>query len=164
MARYHVGVAGFALSFASLQSLCQRRGLLHKVNDDTEQIAVLHRVLDEDAPLYLIPYPGRNIATIVLPLPFRAPAARLAAVSEAVTRLNRAAFAGTWQLDLETGEIAFRIALPLLGAEYDDDGVLFVTRVVRSAVDAAAADLKQIALGDRSSFELWPRAAVVPGA
>jgi hypothetical protein len=154
---------GFALGFDSLRSLCERRGLPFKTNEDTGQIALLHRVLDEDAPMYLVPHAGRGLVSCVLPLPFRVPAGRLAAVAEAANRLNRAGCAGCWALDLDTGELSFRVTLPAHGAEYDDDGVRFVTRVVASAVEAAAADLQQIALAGRSSFELWPRASLVPG-
>jgi hypothetical protein len=156
-------VSEVALSFEGLRSLCQRHGLVFKLNHDTEQIAVLHRVLDEDAPLYLVPDPGRSMAAFVLPLPFRVPADRRVAVGEAVTRLNRAAAIGAWVLDLESGELGFRVTLPVFGAAYDDDGVLFVTRAMASAVDAAAGDLRQIALAGKTSFELWPRAALVPG-
>lgn len=154
---------GFTLGFDSLRSLCERRGLAFKTHEDTGQIALLHRVLDEDAPIYLVPHAGRGLVSCVLPLPFRVPADRRAAVGEAATRLNRAGCAGCWALDLETGELSFRMTLPAHGAAYDDDGVLFVTRLVASAVEAAAADLQQIAVAGRSSFELWPRAGVVPG-
>lgn len=154
----------FALGFDSLRSLCERRGLPFKTHDDTGQIALLHRVLDEDAPLYLVPHAGRGLVSVVLPLPFRVPVDRWAAVGEAVIRLNGAACAGCWALDLDTGELSFRMTLPVHGAEYDDDGVLFVMRVVQSAVEAAAADLQQIALAGRTSFELWPRAGLIPGA
>lgn len=157
-------MSGFALSVDSLQSLCQRRGLVCKVNEDRRQIALLHHVLGEDAPLYVTPHAGRSMVSFVLPLPFRVPAARLAVVGEAVVRLNAAAAMGAWVLDLASGELAFRATLPAFGAEYSDDGVLFVTRVVMSAVEAAAADLQTIAFADRTSFDLWPRADLVPGA
>ncbi|HEX3766585.1 MAG TPA: YbjN domain-containing protein [Kofleriaceae bacterium] len=153
----------FTLGFDSLRSLCERCGLAFKANEDTEQIALLHRVLDEDAPMYLVPHAGRGLVSCVLPLPFRVPAERRAAVGEAATRLNAAGCAGCWTLDAGSGELSFRMTLAAHGVAYDDDGVLFVTRVVASAVEAAAADLQQIALGGRSSFELWPRAGLVPG-
>ena len=157
-------MSGFALSVDGLQSLCQRRGLEFKVNEDRRQIAVLHRVLGEDAPLYVTPHAGRSMVSFALPLPFRVPAGRLGFVGEAVMRLNAAAAMGAWVLDHASGEVAFRTTLPAFGAEYTDDGVLFVIRVVTSAVAAAAADLRTIALADRTSFDLWPRADLVPGA
>jgi hypothetical protein len=144
--------------------MCERCGLVFKTHEDTGQIALLHRVLDEDAPIYFVPHAGRGLVSCALPLPFRVPADRMAAVTEAANRLNGAGAAGCWALDLETGELSFRMTLPAHGAEYDDDGVRFAMRVVASAVEAAAADLQQIALAGRSSFELWPRASVVPGA
>jgi hypothetical protein len=90
----------FALGFESLRSLCERRGLPFKTHEDTGQIALLHRVLDEDAPMYLVPHAGRALVSVVLPVPFRVPADRRAAVAEAVNRLNVAACAGCWALDL----------------------------------------------------------------
>jgi len=153
----------FALGFDSLRSLCERCGLAFKTNEDTGQIAVLHRVLEQDAPIYLVPHAGRALVSCVLPLPFRVPPDRMAAVGEAAMRLNAAGCAGCWTLDPGSGALSFRVTLAAHGVAYDDDGVLFVTRVVASAVDAAAADLQQIALAGRSSLELWPRAGVVPG-
>jgi hypothetical protein len=157
-------MAPYALRFDTLRSLCERRGLAFKTNEDTGQIAVLHRILDEDAPLYITPLAGRGLVAFALPLPFRVPADRREAVLEAAARLNRASGVGCWVVDDETGELSFRMTLPVHGAAYDDDGVLFVTRVVTSAVEAAAADLQQIALAGVASVELWPRASLVPGA
>jgi hypothetical protein len=155
---------GISLTFANLRDLCQRRGLVFKTHEDTGQIALLYRILDEDAPLYIIPYPGRGMVSFVLPLPFRVPAARYPFIGEAATRLHHASCMGTWALDLETGELSFRITLPVHGAEYTEEGVLFVTRVVVSTVEAAAADLRQIALAGETASGLWPRRALVPGA
>jgi len=155
---------GRSLTFEHLEDLCRRRGLPFKTNEDTGQIALLHRILDEDAPLYLIPHPGRGMVSFVVPLPFRVPAARYPFITEAAARLHHASCMGTWVLELATGELSFRVTLPVHGAEYTDDGVLFVTRVVVSTVEAAAADLRQIALAGKTSFDLWPRAALVPGA
>ena len=154
----------FSLTSDHLASLCARLGLVFKVNEDTGQIAVLHRILDEDTPLYITPLAGRSLVAFALPLPFRVPADRRGAVIEAAARLNRASGVGCWVVDGETGELSFRMTLPVHGAEYDDDGVLFVTRVVTSAVEAAAADLQQIALAGVPSVALWPRAGLVPGA
>ncbi len=154
----------FSLTFDSLSSLCQRQGLPFKVNEDTGQIAVLYRILDEDAPLYVIPHAGRGMVSFVLPLPFRVPLARLPLVGEAAMQLHRAARMGTWVVDPEAGELSFRVTLPVYGAEYTDDGILFVTRVVVSTVEAAAADLRQIALAGKTASEVWLRASLVPGA
>ena len=150
------------LGFDTLQALCQRHELPHKANLDSGQIAILHRILDHDAPLYAVPRTGRGVVAFVLPLPFRVPAERAAAIGEAIARLNAAAALVAWVLDAATGELAVRVALPVHGAAYDDDGVLFVLRVIASAAAAAAADLQQIALAGKASFELWPRPASVP--
>jgi hypothetical protein len=154
----------FPLTLENLRALCQRQDLACKINEGTGQIALLHRILDEDAPLYIIPHPGRGMVSFALPLPFRVPLDRLALVAEAANRLHRASRLGTWVVDLETGELRFGVTLPTHGVEYGDDGVLFVIRVVVSTVEAAAADLRDVALGGKTSFEVWPRPDLVPGA
>lgn len=153
-----------ALRLDQLSDLCARHGLVCKANHETGELAILHRVLDEDAPLFVVPHADRNVVAFELPLPFRVPAARVPYIGEAITRLNAAAVLGAWRLDVETGELAFRVALPAYGADYADDGVLFVTRLIWSAVDDVAGALREIALGTVTSLDLWPRAGNVPRA
>jgi len=150
------------VSLDRLEGLCRRAGLACKTNLETGELAVLYRILDEDCPLYIAPDVGRGMVRFMMPLPFRVPPARLAFVADAVMRLNGAARMGGWVQALDAGEASFRVVLPTFGADYTDDGLLFVVRLVVAAVNAAAADLRQIALGDRTSAELWPRAASVP--
>jgi hypothetical protein len=159
-----VGASGFSLTLENLQGLCERQGLVFKTNEETGQIAVLYRLLDEDAPLYLIPYPHRGMVSFVLPLPFRVPAPRIPHLGEATTRLNSASTMGTWVLDIETGDLQFRVTLPAQGAAYDDDGLLFVTRIVMSAVEVAAGGLQEIAFADKTSHDIWPADTGVPAA
>ena len=154
----------FALTLENLKDLCQRHGLTFKLNEELGQIAVLHQILGEDAPLYIIPYRGRGMVSFILPLPLRVPPARLPFIGEATTRLNSASYLGTWVLNIETGELYLRATLPAMGAEYSDEGVLFVIRVVVSSVEAAAAGLSQIVLAGKTSHDIWPRAAVIPGS
>jgi hypothetical protein len=134
-----------ALDFAALVAACQRQDLPWKANHETRQLAVLHRVGDQDAPLYLIPEPDRGLVAFVLPMPFRVPADRAPALADALTRLHRDAPIGTWRLAAD-GELSLRAALPSFAATYRDEALWFLARLLVAAAEAAAPALARLAL------------------
>lgn len=149
------GLSRYPLSFENLQAFCERQALRYKANTERGQIAVLYRLLGRDAPLYIITRPERSMVTLALPFPLRVPDERIPHIGEAVTRLNSAAYMGTWVLNVETCEVYFRVTLPSLDAEYGDGSLLFAARLVVSTVEAAGKGLEQVLQG-RSATEVWP--------
>lgn len=145
----------YPLSFENLQAFCDRQSLRYKANVERGQLAVLYRLLGRDAPLYIITRPERSMVTLALPLPLRVPEDRVPYVGEAVTRLNSAAYMGTWVLNVETREVYFRVTLPSLDVEYGDGSLLFAARLVVSTVEGASKGLEQVLQG-RTAAEVWP--------
>lgn len=145
----------YPLTFENLTSFCDRQSLRYKLNMELKQLALQYRLLDREAPLYIVTRPERSMVTLAMPLPFAVPAERLPFIGEAVTRLNSATFMGTWILNVETGEVYFRVTLPSRDAEYGDHCLLFVLRLVVSTVERAAKGLHQIAFGDATVQQVF---------
>lgn len=145
----------FPLDTPALLAFCERQQSPDKHNDETGQIALHHRILDSDSPIDIIPYLSRRMVSLILALPFRVPPARLPFLGEATTRLNSASYMGTWVMNVETGEIYFRVTLPSIGAAYGDEALLFVARLVASTVENAARGLQRVAFEDKSFQEVF---------
>lgn len=146
----------YTLQFESLIGFCQRQTVRYKANYELMQLAVMNQVLDQDAPLYIIPRPERRMVMLALPLPFKVPAERFPHVGECVTRLNSASYMGTWVLNVATGEVYFRVSLPTLEVKYTDESLLFVFRLCVSTVNEAARGVQRVAFDGQVSADIWP--------
>ena len=144
-------MAGYELTYENILGFCERQGLQHVRSEHHREVAVRYQVLNQDAPLVVIPRPERGMVTLALTLPFRAPAEHQRAIGEALGLLNTSSFMGAWLLLRTTGELAFRITVATGTAPgqivYSDDGLLYVIRLVISTVETHAAALQKISTG-----------------
>lgn len=136
---------GFVLNYANVKSWAERLQLPFRYSDEASQIAVLCRLLDTDAPLVFIPRPERGMMTMALTMPFVVPKERYAEIGQALTLLNARSYMGAWIINLEKGEIYFRITVPALDVVYTDQSLRFVASVVASSADAMAKPLRAVA-------------------
>jgi hypothetical protein len=149
-------VSGFVLSFDNLKSFCDRQRFTFKINEELGQLAVLYRILGQDAPIIIIPRPERGMLTLAVVLPFAVPLARYPFVVEALARLNAAAYMGTWVLNFDKGEIYFRVTLPALDNLYTDEGLFLAARVVVSTSEGMAQRLSEVIAGTLLPKDIFP--------
>ena len=145
----------YPLTYEDLLAFCARQDLRHRGNDERGQVAILYQILQRDAPLYLITRPERGMLSVVLGLPFAIPPERRPYIGEALTRLNASAYMGTWVMNIATGEVYFRVTLPTLGVQVQDQTLLFVLRLVVSTVESMAPALRRITDEDISAADLF---------
>lgn len=138
-------MSGFVLNYANIKSWAERLGLGFRYSDEAGQIAVMCRLLDVDVPLVFIPRLERGMLTMAVTLPFLVPADRFVIVGEALALLNARSYMGAWILNMDKGEIYFRITVPALDVSYSDQALRFVAGVVASSAEAMAGALRAIA-------------------
>jgi hypothetical protein len=139
-------MSGFVLNYANVKSWADRLGLPFRFSDEASQIAVTCHLLDVDVPLVFIPRPERGMLTMALTMPFVVPADRYSAVAEALTLLNARSYMGSWILNMDKGEIYFRITVPALDVTYTDQALRFVASVVASSSETMARSLHEVAV------------------
>jgi hypothetical protein len=138
-------MSGFVLNYANIKGWAERLGLGFRYSDEAGQIAVVCRLLDIDTPLVFIPRPERGMLTMAVTLPFQVPSERFPVVGEALTLLNARSFMGAWILNMDKGEIYFRITVPALDVSYSDQALRFVAGVVASSAEAMVGVLHAVA-------------------
>jgi hypothetical protein len=139
-------MAGFVLNYANVKSWAERLQLPFRYSDEAGQIAVLCRLLDSDVPLVFIPRPERGMLTMALTMPYAVPAERFAVVGEALTLVNARSYMGAWILNMDKGEIYFRITMPALDVVYNDQALRFVATLVVSSAEAMVRPLRAVAI------------------
>jgi hypothetical protein len=136
---------GFVLNYANVKAWAERLQLPFRFSDDASQIAITCRLLDSDVPLVFIPRLERGMLTMALTMPFSVPRDRYVQVGQALTLLNARSYMGAWILNLEKGEIYFRITVPALDVVYTDQSLRFVASVVASSADTMSKPLRAVA-------------------
>ncbi|HKA91241.1 MAG TPA: hypothetical protein VKE22_26450 [Haliangiales bacterium] len=131
--------AAFQADVAGLAGFCARAGLVHKVNRALGVVAVFHRVLDRDAPIF-VGAAGWQLA-FEIRLPFYVPAGRRPAVAERLAGLPRGA-RGAWEL--RAGTVVYRTALPATTGVTDEAATAALDDV-RAHAAAAAKELEALA-------------------
>lgn len=150
-------MAGFVLNFDNLKSFCERQNFQFMMNEELGQIAVLYRILDQDAPLIFIPRLERGMVTLAMALPFRVPLERYPHIGESLARLNASSYMGAWVLNFDKGEVYFRVTLPALDNQYTDQGLFFAARVVVSTAEAIAGRLADVVAGKLEPADILPK-------
>ncbi len=128
-------MAAFEPDFAGVSRFCARAGLVHKVNRALGAVAVFHRVLDRDAPIF-VGAAGWQL-TFEIRLPFFVPRERRLAVAERLPALPRGA-RGAWEL--RAGTVLYRTTLPAPGRVADEAAAAALDDV-RAHAAAAAKEL-----------------------
>ena len=134
----------FELSGSTLEAWCKRQGYTYTGADG--QLAVQYALLGQPAPLLFLPHFDRGMVMMAMRQPFTVPAARAAAVTQAVNSMNATSFMGAWVLNTDTGELFFRATVVALDTGYSDASLLHAARVVVGTSELAAAGMRAIAL------------------
>jgi len=127
-------MARFAADIDGLRGFCRRAGLVHKINREIGVLALFHRVLDRDAPLF-VRIADWNVV-IEIAMPFAVRPARRDEVSARVAALGPG-----WELRGNTVVYSSRIyglgglSDEAMAAELDD---------VRDRAAAAARELETL--------------------
>lgn len=141
-------MSGFVLNYENLKRWAARLFSPSKFpfDDEAEELALPHTLLEKTAYLVLIPRPERGMVTIAVTLPFSVPKERFAAVGEALTLLNARSYMGAWILNANKGEVYFRISVPALDVLYTDQALRFVVSIVASSAETMAGPLRAVGL------------------
>jgi hypothetical protein len=119
------------LTFDRLVCWCARKGLDHQVDAGNLQIVVPFDLAGRPAPLHIVLHAERPLVTLAMIVPISVPAARRAAVVDALNIVNVNTFVGAWLLTGD-GRIFTRATVPSIGL--DDDALsLVATALIRTA-------------------------------
>ncbi len=156
-------MAGFVLNYANVKSWAEQVfGKQFRYNDEAAQLALPHTLLEAQAWLVFIPRPERGMMTMALTLPFGVPEERFAEVGEALTLLNARSYIGAWVLNMDTGQISYRITVPALDVSYTDQALRFVASIVTSSAETMARPLQAVACEGAPAATVASAAAGMP--
>jgi hypothetical protein len=126
----------FPLGLEELAACLGRLGLRTKIDVDRRRVAFLARLGDRDAPVIASATPDRRFVVLELRLPFPA-----APEPSALAELNRRAAPCAWSDDPERAAVTVRLAAPLAGVGYTDEGVGALVRALLDEAERGAPAL-----------------------
>jgi hypothetical protein len=129
-----IGGSRFAADIDGLREYCRRAGLVHKVNRQIGVLAVFHRLLDRDAPLFVRVVDWNVVIEIAMPFSVR-PGRR----DEVAARV--AALGPGWELRGNT--IVYSSRIYGLGG-LSDEAMTAALDDVRDRAAAAAKELEAL--------------------
>jgi len=147
---------GFPVTIETVKAWCEGHNVKYAVNDQLGQLAIVG-LLGSQIPIRVIPWPDRNMVTLACVAPFQVPPERIDAMTVATRIANSASFMGAWVLAASTGELYFRVTLPVQGVFVDDGGFQFLARVLLSSVATVGPSLQQVALEGASPDVVLPK-------
>jgi hypothetical protein len=95
-------------------------------------------------------------------LPVNAPADKMAAVAEFVTRANRGMRIGNFELDFEDGEIRYKTSIDVEGGDLTDKMIDNLLRANLTTVDRYFGGLMELIYGDKLPAEIIRRIETPP--
>jgi hypothetical protein len=139
-------LTAFTLKFENLKDWCERNEYEFAAQGDLEQIAINYQLMDQSAPLMFIPMKDRDLYVLAMRQPYTVPADRFTAILTATNRLNALSFVGAWSLNVDSGELFFRLGLTVADIVYTDKGLLSYARAVVGNSEQATPTLHAIAI------------------
>ena len=137
MDRYPLNVDAFA-------AWCGRHGGRPAHGDAAPDVLILLEILGQKLPVRVAAHKRHPVITVAIVAPFTVAEDRRTEMSLAVTAANASILMGTWVLQ-PTGELFYRVALPTMGVEVDDNTLADILKLVVGTVQAAAPSFHAIA-------------------
>jgi hypothetical protein len=144
----------FQLSFETLKAWATRQKYEFSENAQLGQLAIHYQLLGQPAPLMVIPQADRGLLMLVMRQPYQVPEERRAEVARACSLINSQVFMGACVINSQTGELFFRVSIPMIDTQYSDQGVLHVARIAVGTSEKLAPALKAVALDGADPVKL----------
>ncbi len=152
---------GFELGLEAIKAWCDRNDFKYLTNDELGQLGI-PTPLGSNFVIRVIPRDERQMITLALPLPVRVAPALRSEINKAVALANSATFMGAWVLNQGKGEIYFRVTLPTLGAEMNDDGFKRILQIIVVSVQGLLPAWKQILEAGAPAEVILPKPGAAP--
>ena len=131
-------IANTAANTKALLAMLDEKQLKYTVEEQTDARAHIRiGFVGNDIPmtLHIILRTDRQLATVFSPMPFTFPLDRISEGAEAVTAANYGLIDGSFDLDMETGEIRFRLTSSYLGSVLSEELFSYLMFVSAETID-----------------------------
>ena len=121
-----------------LISMLDRRDLKYTVMEQTDartHIKITFTGEDIPIPLHIILRTDRQIVSVLSPMPFRISEARMQDAAIAVTAANHGLIDGSFDLNMKTGEIRFRLTSCFIGTVLSEELFAYLMFVSAETID-----------------------------
>ena len=119
-------------------SMLNRRDLKYTVMEQTDartHIKITFTGEDIPIPLHIILRTDRQIVSVLSPMPFRISEARMQDAALAVTAANHGLIDGSFDLNMKTGEIRFRLTSCFIGTVLSEELFAYLMFVSAETID-----------------------------
>jgi hypothetical protein len=138
---------------AAVSAFLDGQGLEHEVNEVGTALRFGFATAEQRWVCLAMVAEERGLLSFVGVLPYRVEAARRAAVAELLLRINWSLALGSFDLSYDTGEVRFRTAIDVTGAEISPALIRPVVQANLATTARLAAAIARVAAGDASPVE-----------
>lgn len=138
MERDAARIANTAANTKALLAMLDEKKLKYTIEEQNSSRSHIRiGFVGNDIPmtLHMILRTDRQIATVFSPMPFTMPQERMAEAAQAVTAANYGLIDGSFDLDMDTGELRFRLTSSYLGSVLSEELFSYLMYVSAETID-----------------------------